>query len=221
LNSRVSLIRLPAKIDRGLAARIDPGVAAVCNTPGVQSPLPASHLNRPNHPARPGAATWLALVVAVSGCMSAAASPADSHPVAGPVAVVRPPPVQRSVVRRDVGTPQVATTEMPLAGAATASVPAVRLTPPAPAETPEQIIRDVWPDQLEEHALRIAYRESRFVPTVRNYCCYGLFQIHWKAHRSWLIPLGITGPEQLFDARTNALVAYALYQVAGWAPWSR
>jgi peptidoglycan hydrolase-like protein with peptidoglycan-binding domain len=105
----------------------------------------------------------------------------------------------------------------------TASVPAVRLDPPpAPAaDTVEGIIRDVWPDDLEDHALAIATRESRLVPTARNACCFGLFQIHWRAHHLWLTSdLGITQPAELLDARTNAQAAFALYQLDGWAPWA-
>lgn len=99
--------------------------------------------------------------------------------------------------------------------------PAVRVNPPPAATpaTPEQIIRAVWPDDSEQHALAIAYRESRWVPTVRNACCYGLFQIHFAAHRAWLAAFGVTSPAQLLDATTNARVALALYQAAGWGPW--
>lgn len=99
--------------------------------------------------------------------------------------------------------------------------PAVRVSPPSPPPptTPEEIIRAVWPDDSEEHALRIAYRESRWVPTVRNACCYGLFQIHYAAHRAWLATFGVTSPAQLLDATTNATVALALYRAAGWGPW--
>lgn len=85
--------------------------------------------------------------------------------------------------------------------------------------TPEQIIRDVWPDDSEPQALAIAYRESRFVPAVRNACCWGLFQIHWTAHRSWLAGMGVTSPAQLLDPETNARVALALFTAAGWGPW--
>lgn len=108
---------------------------------------------------------------------------------------------------------------------ATATAPAVRTTPP-PAPTAvdgdvESIIRAVWPDELEDRAVRIAMRESRLVPTVRNACCFGLFQIHWLAHRSWLTSdFGVTRPEQLYDPTLNATVALALYEAAGWGPWS-
>lgn len=94
-------------------------------------------------------------------------------------------------------------------------------TDATPAEV-EQIIRDVWPDELEERALVIAYRESNYVPTAKNYCCYGLFQIYWNVHRSWLADIGITSDQQLYDPETNARAAYTLYQRSGgWGPWSQ
>ncbi|MFK8023889.1 MAG: LysM peptidoglycan-binding domain-containing protein [Ilumatobacter sp.] len=84
----------------------------------------------------------------------------------------------------------------------------------------QQIIRDVWPDELEERALEIAFRESRYVPTAKNFCCYGIFQIYWEVHDVWLDDIGITSAEQLYDPSTNAKAAYALYQRAGgWGPW--
>lgn len=108
-------------------------------------------------------------------------------------------------------------------GGATATAPAARTTPPpVPAADVdvEGIIREIWPDDLEDRAVAIATRESRLEPTARNACCYGLFQIHWTAHRDWLARIGVTDPIQLLDARTNTTAAYALYQLDGWAPWS-
>ena len=86
------------------------------------------------------------------------------------------------------------------------------------------IIREVWPDEHEENALLVARRESRYVPTAiggtRN-CCYGLFQMYWSVHRSWLANSGITEPSQLLDPRTNAEAALALFRRNGnsWRPW--
>ena len=97
-------------------------------------------------------------------------------------------------------------------------------TAPAPITQDQvvQIIRDVWPDDLEQRAIEIAYRESRLVPTAYNgWCCYGLFQIHWEAHRGWLDDIGITAPQQLYDARVNAQVALQIYvRAGGWGPWT-
>jgi LysM repeat protein len=96
--------------------------------------------------------------------------------------------------------------------------------PPPPVNTytkaqVAQIIRDVWPDDLEDEAIRIATRESNLIPTVRNSCCYGLFQIYYTAHRTWLASIGVTSAAQLYDPRVNASAALALYYNSGWAPW--
>ena len=86
------------------------------------------------------------------------------------------------------------------------------------------IIREVWPDELEETALFVAKRESNYQPAVvggTSNCCYGLFQMYWSVHRSWLSRMGITEPSQLLNPRTNAEAALALYQRNGdsWRPW--
>ena len=101
------------------------------------------------------------------------------------------------------------------------------VTQPTEAYTRRQvvaIIREVWPDEHEENALLVARRESQYVPSVvggaRN-CCYGLFQMYWSVHRSWLAKSGITEPSQLLDPRTNAEAALALFRRNGnsWRPW--
>lgn len=83
-----------------------------------------------------------------------------------------------------------------------------------------QIIRDVWPDELEDEAIRIATRESNLIPTVRNACCFGLFQLYWNVHKSWMASAGITSADQLYDPHVNAYAAYAMYlRAGGWGPW--
>lgn len=111
-------------------------------------------------------------------------------------------------------------------------VRAVRLDPPlAPAVGDPgpsdgdvvSIIRDVWsgePADVVDKAVRTAWRESNWVPTVRNFCCFGLFQIYYSQHRAWLGDYGVNQASDLFDPRTNATVALALYQAAGWGPWA-
>jgi hypothetical protein len=82
------------------------------------------------------------------------------------------------------------------------------------------IIASVFPADLLDTALKIAERESNLQPGVRNYCCYGLFQIHWESHRSWLAGFGVTSAEQLYDPLVNSQVALALYmRSGGWGPW--
>ena len=86
-----------------------------------------------------------------------------------------------------------------------------------------QIIRDEWPDDLEERAIEIAHRESKFNPNaigIPNRCCYGLFQIYYRWHKGWLPEVGVTVSSQLLDPRLNARAAYRMFQRnSGWGPW--
>ena len=85
-----------------------------------------------------------------------------------------------------------------------------------------QIIRDAWPDELEERALFIAQRESKYRPGAisGSKCCYGLFQIYYRWHKLWLPEVGVTSANQLLNPRLNAAAAYRLYQRNnGWGPW--
>lgn len=81
----------------------------------------------------------------------------------------------------------------------------------------------MWPDHLEERALTIAWRESSHRPDAYNgHCCYGLFQIYYSVHRSWLTAYGVNQASDLYDPWKNARAAYGLYQRAGgWGPWSQ
>ena len=86
------------------------------------------------------------------------------------------------------------------------------------------IIREVWPDDLEDTALFVAQRESNFVHAVvggKNNCCLGLFQIYWSVHKGWLPTIGISQPSQLLEPRANAEAALALFRRNGnsWRPW--
>ena len=85
----------------------------------------------------------------------------------------------------------------------------------------EAIIRQVWPDDLEDEAVRIAKRESNLQNKAKNSCCYGLFQLNWNAHKSWLAGIGVTSATQLLDPTVNVTAAYALYQRSGsFRPWA-
>ena len=138
--------------------------------------------------------------------------PATNAPVAKPPTTTAPATTQ----------PKPATTQ-PTTPPGTTAPPTTQPKPPPNTYTKAQvaqIIRDVWPDDLEDEAIRIATRESGLIPTVRNSCCYGLFQIYYAAHRTWLASMGITGAAQLYDPRVNASAALALYNVSGWSPWA-
>lgn len=145
-----------------------------------------------------------------------------------PVGAATPAPPTTSAPRAVTTT----ATKAAAPARSSASTPTVTTAPPAPTTTvPARpaaissaeavaIIRSVWPDDLEERAIEIAWRESNHRSNVNNSCCYGLFQIHWEAHRSWLSSTGVTSAWQLYDAKVNAVAAYTLYQRAGgFGPW--
>jgi len=133
-------------------------------------------------------------------------------------------------------TTTVTATTVPATGAARApatttpsrpaptTVAPTQTAPARPAAVPESqattIIRQVWPDDLEEHALEIAWRESNHKSNVNNFCCFGLFQIYYSVHKSWLSTIGVNSAQDLFDPQLNAQAAYMLYQRAGgFGPW--
>ena len=108
----------------------------------------------------------------------------------------------------------------------TVCVPApAQVTPPAQNFTRAEVIqfiRDAWPDELEERALAIAQRESKLRPGAvsGSGCCYGLFQIYYRWHKTWLSNVGVNSARDLLDPRLNAIAAYRMYQRNnGWGPW--
>jgi hypothetical protein len=157
--------------------------------------------------------------VATPGTLPAIVAPPTTQPTTTDAiaAVAQAPAAERAPSTKRAPT----TTEAP--------EPPTTPAPPPPPPTTEprrdwgqseviQIIRSVWPDDLEEHALYIAHRESNFIPTARNYCCVGLFQIYASVHEKLINSLGFR-VDQLTDPLVNSVVAYALYQRAGWGPW--
>ena len=140
-----------------------------------------------------------------------------------PVGAATPAPPTTEAPASARSTPS--NTSAPRSTPATTVAPTPATTVPSrpaavPASQAAQIIRDVWPDDLEERALEIAWRESNHRSNVNNSCCYGLFQIHWNAHKRWLATIGVTSASQLYDPTVNAAAAYTLYQRAGgFGPW--
>ncbi len=169
--------------------------------------------------------TMKALLAANGATTSTLLLPGKS--VCLPAGAVAPgPPTTNAPVAKPPATTQPATTQpkapAPTSPPSTTAPPVTQPKPPANTYTKAQvaqIIRDVWPDDLEDEAIRIATRESNLIPTVRNACCYGLFQIYYTAHKAWLASIGITSAAQLYDPLTNSTAALALYRNSGWAPW--
>jgi hypothetical protein len=145
----------------------------------------------------------------------------------GTVAPTRPATTKPATTTRVPAT--TATTRplppriVPSSTTTTRPAPTTTTAPPkvyGPAEL-EAMVRAAFPADPET-AVTIAQRESGLNPNARNgWCCYGLFQINFGSHRSWLAGLGVTRPEQLLDAALNIKVATLIYlRAGGWSPWS-
>jgi hypothetical protein len=82
-------------------------------------------------------------------------------------------------------------------------------------------IREVWPQEHHDSAIRLAKLESGLSPTARGCAgaCLGLFQIHYPANRRMLAAMGIDRPEHLLDPIVNSAVAYEMFRQSGWRPW--
>ena len=84
------------------------------------------------------------------------------------------------------------------------------------------MIREIWPDDIEERALQIAYNEAKWRPDLNNWCCYGVFALYFKYVPADLkAAYGVDEPSDLYDARTNISIAYQIYLRSGWDPWSQ
>ena len=82
--------------------------------------------------------------------------------------------------------------------------------------TIEDLIRAEF-GRYGDQAVRIAYCESKFIPTARSYAgARGVFQI-MPVH-SWRIAR-VKGKD-LYDPKTNIKVARHIFDDQGWAPWS-
>ncbi len=185
-----------------------------------------------------------AAAAAGSPTTAAAAEPAPTQAAPAPKVTSAPKqvPKKKAAAPTTVAKPKAATPKpkpapttvkpKPKSPPATAAKP--KPAPPAPKPAPapppapgktytpaevESIIRQIWPDDIEDHALAIARRESRLNPTSRNYCCYGLFAIYYEAGKRLLNSIGVTSADQLLDPWVNTRAALAIYQVAGWDPW--
>jgi hypothetical protein len=123
----------------------------------------------------------------------------------------------------ELGAPEYASTDQLADRYASQQLTEPPAPPPPPTTFPSDprgIIRAVFPDAMEATALRVCECESRFVTTARNYCCHGLFQIHWTSWRALLrTELGVTDVSQLYDAATNARAALLIASRYGWDQW--
>ena len=74
---------------------------------------------------------------------------------------------------------------------------------------------------LVDWALKQAWKESNYQNNAYNSCCYGLYQLNFNAHKTWLARCGVTTPSQLFDPRVNTEMAVIVFRrMGGQGPWT-
>jgi LysM repeat protein len=180
---------------------------SICLPAGAATPVPTV-----------AAATTTAAPTTVKPTTTAAPTTAKSTTTAAKPTTTEPKPTTAEKPTTTTAKPVTTT-----AKATTTTTEAPTTTQPPRTYTRDevaQIIRDVWPDDLEDKAIAIATRESNLTPAVRNACCFGLFQIYFSVHAGWLAQMGVTSATQLYDPLVNAQAALALYfRNGGWGPW--
>jgi LysM repeat protein len=232
-------VQVPASVQSMSAA---PQAAPVASTPALAAAVPQA-TTAPTLARRPSCASpytavrgdfWLR-IARIHGVRLSRLLQANSATVSTPLypgsKVCLPSGATRAVTATTAprtATTQARTTATTQPKTATTTRPTTATTAPPATAAPRSytrqqvidIIRYVWPDQLEDRAIQIATRESNLVPTARSSCCSGLFQIYYSVHKGWLAGLGITSAQMLLDPVLNSQAALDLYQRAGgWGPW--
>lgn len=75
-----------------------------------------------------------------------------------------------------------------------------------------------WPESEWKNLSMIMRRESNCMPTAWSGSDAGLMQIN-RIHTEWASQMGLTWPDDLFNARHNLMFAYRLWETSGWRPW--
>jgi len=213
----------------------DPLVVASSSTSSTASAVAAAAVPTtvaPGPTAAPAAATTAAPSTVPPATVAAAEAVPATTAAKKKAAPTTEATAPATTAKKKVSTTTASTTPPTTKAAPTTTDPPTTPAPPTTAaaavappsnsyskEDVEAIIRSVFPAEEADEAVRIARRESNLVPTVRNWCCYGLFQIYFDMNKKTLAPLGITSAEQLYDPVVNTQAAYVLFQRSGWAPW--
>jgi hypothetical protein len=181
--------------------------------PGEEICLPHGSTRPPPPTTAPPTTVPATTAPPVTQASTTASTDTGSSPDAAPTPTATAPPT----------TAPATTAPATTAPATTAPATTAPRVSNASPEQVRQMIREVFPEDQHEMAINVARRESGLRADAYNgWCCHGIFQIHWQAHRSWLQGQGITSSTQLHDARTNIELAYQIYLRAdGWGPWSQ
>ena len=169
----------------------------------------------------------LTLVAVVAYLVSATpASPEPSVPTSTTAAQAPPPasaPAPTSTTAAPAPPPTAPQPSQALSGASQGTPAPTPPQPAAPAITGcrwEQAIRDIWPDDSEEWALSIVWRESRCTETaVSPTGCRGLWQLALPMHADLFAAQGLDWQTSWSDPVANTRAALFLFQSSGTSPW--
>ena len=185
-------------------ATLAPAVAKVIAKPTTAKPAPA-----PATTTKPKAST-----------SSAPKATAPATTTAPKPATTKPKPA--TTAPRPAATPAPAPAPAPVTTTKPKATTAPAPPPTAAQGTPAQVkamIEQQWPADSLDHALAVAWRESRYRPEVFNgSCCYGVFQINASSHRARLRAHGWT-TQDLYDPQVNITIALEIFNEQGWGPW--
>ena len=100
----------------------------------------------------------------------------------------------------------------------TAAAPAQVSAPPNSSCSTQDLIRAIWPDDVEEWAIGIAWRESRCSNVQNREGASGQFQLMIPLHSALMA--AVCGSADWANAECNIRTALKLYEGAGKRPWA-
>lgn len=100
----------------------------------------------------------------------------------------------------------------------TAAPPAQVSAPPNTSCSTQDLIRAIWPDDVEEWAIGIAWRESRCSNVQNSEGASGQFQLMIPLHSAFMT--AVCGSADWANAECNIRTALKLYEGVGKGPWA-
>ena len=100
----------------------------------------------------------------------------------------------------------------------TAAPPAQVSAPPNTSCSTQDLIRAIWPDDVEDWAIGIAWRESRCTNVQNREGASGQFQLMMPMHATFMA--AVCGSADWANAECNIRTALKLYEGVGKGPWS-
>ena len=100
----------------------------------------------------------------------------------------------------------------------TAAPPAQVSAPPNTSCSTQDLIRAIWPDDVEDWAIGIAWRESRCSNVQNSEGASGQFQLMIPLHSAFMV--AVCGSADWANPECNIRTALKLYEGVGKGPWA-